>query len=138
MAIPPRSVIFVCVGNSCRSQMAEGFARRSSPEGAVILSAGTNPASFVAPRAVAVMDEKGIDIRGQHPELITGEMVRDTDLVVTMGCEVERLCPVTLAPEKTVDWGLDDPMGMGIEKYRETRDLIETKVRSLFGIRPEE
>jgi arsenate reductase len=113
--------------------MAEGFARHLAPAGTVIRSAGTNPAAFVAPKSVEVMAERGIDITSQMPDFITAEMVEEADLIVTMGCEVEALCPVALAPEKTVDWGLEDPMGKGIGKYRETRDLIEARVRGLFG-----
>jgi len=132
-AAPARNVLFVCVGNSCRSQMAEGFGRYYAPGGTVVRSAGTNPADLVAPKAVDVMKEKGFDITGQYPKPITGRMVEEAGLVVTMGCEVAGLCPVTLSPDKTVDWGLEDPMGKGIEKYREIRDLVEEKVRGLFG-----
>ena len=124
-----KTILFLCVGNSCRSQMAEGFARASGK--VIAISAGTEPGDKVAPKAIEVMKEKGIDISGQHPKLLTAEMVEKADICISMGCGVEESCPAPLL-EKFVDWGLEDPWGQGVEKYRETRDEIEIRVKKLL------
>ena len=124
-----KTILFLCVGNSCRSQMAEGFARASGK--VEVISAGTEPGDKVAPKAVEVMKEKGIDISGQHPKLLTAEMVEKADICISMGCGVEESCPAPLL-EKFTDWGLEDPWGQGLDKYRETRDEIEKRVKKLL------
>ena len=124
-----KTILFLCVGNSCRSQMAEGFARASGK--VEVISAGTEPGDKVAPKAIEVMKEKGIDISGQNPKLLTAEMIKKADICISMGCGVEESCPAPLL-EKFTDWGLEDPWGQGIEKYRETRDEIEKLVRDLL------
>ena len=109
--------------------MAEGFA---SQYGKVkVLSAGTKPGDKVASKAVEVMQEKGIDITGQHPKLLTGDMVEKADICISMGCGVEESCPAPLL-DKFIDWGLEDPWGQSLEKYRETRDEIEKRVKKLL------
>ena len=116
-------VLFVCVGNSCRSQMAEGWAKHLGMDAA---SAGTHPASSVATNAVAVMNEIGIDISAQAPNLIDDYNPDDFDLIFSMGCGVS--CPnVPL----NGDWELEDPVGQSLDVYRSTRDEIERRVREL-------
>lgn len=118
-------VLFVCVGNTCRSQMAEGWANHLGVDAA---SAGTsNHENDVAPNAVTVMAEKGIDIGMQYPKNIDDLDVDSFDLIISMGCGVS--CPnVTLND----DWELTDPFGNDIIKYRHTRDEIERRVRDLL------
>ncbi len=124
-----KNILFLCVGNSCRSQMAEGFARASG--NVIVASAGTEPGDKVAPKAIEVMKEKGIDISDQHPKLITADMVENAEICISMGCGVEESCPVPLL-ERFIDWGLEDPWGQSLDKYRETRDEIEKRVRKLL------
>jgi arsenate reductase len=124
-------VLFVCVENSARSQMAEAFANR---EGISAISAGILPAAAVNPVVTTAMKEKGIDISANRPKMLTVEMVNEADLVVTMGCSVEKVCPrpmIAQMQKKIRDWRLDDPKGKSIEEVRKIRDEIELKVREL-------
>jgi arsenate reductase len=117
-------VLFVCVGNTCRSQMAEGWARQLGIEAA---SAGTHPGSTVAANAITVMAEKGIDISEQTPSQVKDFDHTVFDKVFSMGCGVQ--CPnIPL----NGDWQLDDPVGQSIDVYRKTRDSIEYQVRALI------
>jgi arsenate reductase len=127
-----KKILFVCVGNSCRSQMAEGFARHYGKGKINATSAGTQPADKINSKAAEVMKEKGIDISGQTPKLLTAKMTKSADLVVSMGCGVEESCPASLQ-KNMIDWGLEDPYGQSLEKYREIRDLIEKKVKELLN-----
>ncbi len=113
-------LLFVCVGNSCRSQMAEGIARSLGHEAA---SAGTHPASVVSPNAVLVCAEIGIDISNQQPKSVDNFSADDWDAVMSMGCGVS--CPAMKIDE---DWELDDPVGQSIEVFRETRDAIRDRI----------
>ena len=119
-------VLFVCVGNTCRSQMAEGWARHLGIEAS---SAGTSmwAGSTVAVNAVAVMAEKGIDISHQQPTLVDDVDHTTYDMVFSMGCGVS--CPNIPLDG---DWELDDPVGKGLDEYRKTRDAIEVQVRTLI------
>lgn len=119
---------FVCVGNSCRSQMAEGFAREYGDDVLVVYSAGTDPAPEVKPNAVKVMAEKGIDISEQYPKLLE-DIPAELDILITMGCNVE--CPHVPCSFRE-DWGLDDPAGKPVKVFRETREIIEGKVKDLI------
>ncbi|HOJ50893.1 MAG TPA: arsenate reductase ArsC [Spirochaetota bacterium] len=122
-----KSVAFVCVGNSCRSQMAEGFAKKYGSDILEIYSAGTEPSFSVNPTAIEVMKEKGIDISDQYPKTLD-KIPNKIDILITMGCGV--VCP--FIPNKLQeDWGLDDPVGKPIEFFREIRDKIEKKVIEL-------
>jgi len=127
-----KKVMFICVGNSCRSQMAEGFARHLGKDRVEAMSAGTVPAEMVAPKAIEVMAEKGIDISMQMPKMLDLELALSCDRVITMGCDAKDMCPAPLVKRLGEDWGLEDPMGKGIEKYRKVRDLIEKKVQHLL------
>jgi len=124
-------VLFLCVGNSCRSQMAEGFARHYGSDILEAHSAGTMAASFVAPKSIEVMAEKGIDISHQSPKQLDPANLPDYDILISMGCGVQDTCPADNLKDFT-DWGLDDPMGQPVEKYREVRDEIEKLVLGLL------
>lgn len=126
-----KKVLFICVGNTCRSQMAEGFARHYGRGTIEVMSAGIRPGKVVAPYAIEVMKEKGIDISNQEPKMLTMEMLNHADIVVSMGCGVEESCPLPLRSDAE-DWGLDDPYGHPIEKYREIREEIERRVKALI------
>ena len=124
-------ILFVCVENAGRSQMAEAFARR---RGIAAMSAGTLPATTINPVVAEVMKEKGIDLSRNRPKMLTMQMVNEANLVVTMGCSVEKVCPapvIAKMQKKLVDWNLDDPKGKSIEKVRQIRDEIERRVAEL-------
>ena len=124
------SVLFVCVHNAGRSQMAAGFLRHLGGEPVEVRSAGSLPADRVNPVAVTVMAEAGIDISGEQPRLLAPEAVVTSDYVITMGCG--DACPVF--PGKIYrDWEIDDPAGQPIEAVRAIRDEIEHRVRALLA-----
>jgi protein-tyrosine-phosphatase len=127
---PKKYFLFVCVENSARSQMAEGFFRKYAPKGYEPLSAGTMPKDKVNPLAVEVMNEIGIDISDQKPKLLSEELMRSSSKIVNMGCMYEGWCPTQYA-NVAIDWGLEDPKGKPIEKFRQIRDQIEEKVKTL-------
>lgn len=121
-------VAFVCVHNSCRSQMAEGWAKTLGSDIFEAYSAGTENYPEVKPLAVAVMEEAGVDMSAHKPKLLTN-IPEELDLLITMGCNV--VCP--FVPNKHAeDWGLTDPSGGPIEDFRVTRDLIKAKVEELI------
>ena len=126
-----KKVLFVCVGNSGRSQMAEAFFNHLAGGKAQAFSAGTNPATTIDPVVVELMKEVGIDISNKHPKKLTLDMLEQADKVVTMGCGVEQACPVTLM--ETEDWGLEDPKGKSAEKISEIRDEIRKRVEKLLS-----
>ncbi len=121
-----KTVIFVCVHNAGRSQMAEAFFNKYAQGKARALSAGTDHAATVDLTVVKAMREKGIDISSNRPKALTPEMVYQADKVVTMGCGIEKMCPATWV--QTEDWELEDPKGKSMEKVREIRDDIMTRV----------
>lgn len=125
-----KKVLFICVENSCRSQMAEAFFNQMSKT-AKASSAGTRPAPMVNQLAVQVMKEVGIDISDAKPKLLTLEMVDDADRVITMGCAVGDVCPG--AAVDTEDWEIDDPAGKSIEEFRNVRNIIRKKVERLVA-----
>jgi arsenate reductase (thioredoxin) len=127
-----KEVLFVCVENAGRSQMAEAFANHYGKEKLVASSAGIRLAAQVNPVVVEVMREKGIDISQAKPKLLTIAMANEADLVVTMGCGAADLCPGPFFTEN-VDWALEDPKGKPIEKVREIRDDIERRVKQLVA-----
>ena len=122
------SVLFVCIHNAGRSQMAAGFLRHLAGDAVRVRSAGSSPGAQVNPAAVEAMAEIGIDISGQSPRLLTEQDVADADVVVTMGCG--DACPV-LPGVSYRDWKLDDPAGKGIDAVRPIRDEISTRVELL-------
>ena len=126
-----KKILFVCVENAGRSQMAEGFANKYGADKFVVSSAGNKPADRVNPVVVEVMKEKGIDISKNKPKLITAKMAMDSDLIVTMGCNDQGICPGPFF-KPAIDWALEDPKGKPIEKVREIRDEIEQRVQKLL------
>lgn len=123
------SVLFLCVHNAGRSQMAAGFMRHFAADGADVFSGGSEPSEQVNEAAVAVMEEKGIDISAELPQPWADEIVRAADVVVTMGCG--DACPVHPG-KRYVDWELEDPAGKSPEEIRPVRDEIEHRVRALM------
>ena len=124
------SVLFLCVHNAGRSQMAAGFMRHLAGDLVDVFSGGSEPAAQMNEAAVAAMDEKGIDISRELPQPWADEIVRAADVIVTMGCG--DACPV-YPGKRYVDWELDDPAGKSIEEVRPIRDDIEQRVRGLMG-----
>ena len=123
--------LFVCVENAGRSQMAEAFAKK---HGLKAVSAGTLPGIHVNPVVVEAMREKGIDLSRAQPKTLTSKMIEEADIVVTMGCSVEEVCPRPMLAQmqkKLVDWHLEDPKGKPISEVRKIRDQIERNVSEL-------
>ena len=123
------TVLFVCVHNAGRSQMAAGFMQHLAGEKVNVLSAGSAPKDSINPIAVQAMAEVGIDIVNNQPKVLTNEAVQESDVVITMGCG--DTCPF-YPGKRYEDWILNDPAGQPIEKVREIRDEIETKVKNLL------
>ncbi|HEY6664247.1 MAG TPA: arsenate reductase ArsC [Propionibacteriaceae bacterium] len=128
------SVLFVCVHNAGRSQMAAGYLNHFASDRIEVRSAGSEPADKINPVAVQAMAEEGIDIAGEQPKILTTEAVKASDVVITMGCG--DTCP--LYPGKRYeDWVLDDPAGQGIEVVRPIRNEIRRRVEQLIDeLRP--
>ncbi len=124
------TVLFLCVHNAGRSQMALGWFRHLAGDRAVALSGGSEPADQVNPAAIAAMAEVGIDIAGEQPKRWTDEMVGTADVVVTMGCG--DTCPF-VPGTRYEDWDLADPAGQGVDAVRPIRDDIEARVRRLLA-----
>ena len=123
------TVLFVCVHNAGRSQMAAGYLRSLGGDAVEVLSAGSAPGDAVNPAAVAAMAEEGIDISEAIPALLTTEAVRESDVVITMGCG--DACPI-FPGKRYEDWVLDDPAGQGLEDVRRIRDDIRARVVTLL------
>ncbi|MEU3182973.1 arsenate reductase ArsC [Streptomyces sp. NPDC006923] len=124
------SVLFVCVHNAGRSQMAAAFLTHLSGGRVEVRSAGSVPADAVNPAAVEAMAEVGIDLSTETPKVLTAEAVRASDVVITMGCG--DTCPV-FPGKMYLDWKLDDPAGQGVDAVRPIRDEIQRRVRDLLG-----
>ncbi len=129
-AAPDPSVLFLCVHNAGRSQMAAGFMRHLSHGEVEVFSGGSEPADTINATAVEAMAERGIDISAEIPQLWADDTVRAADVVVTMGCG--DACPF-FPGKRYLDWELDDPSGQPIEAVRAIRDEIETRVRQLLS-----
>ena len=125
-----KTMLFVCVENAGRSQMAEGFFRKYASEGYEPLSAGTRPVSQINPLAIQVMNEVGIDISKQKSKELTEDMIRNSDKIINMGCMDKNFCPTLFIP-KVIEWGIVDPKGKPLEKGREIRDEIERRIKEL-------
>jgi protein-tyrosine-phosphatase len=124
------SVLFVCVHNAGRSQMAAGWLTHLSGGAVEVRSAGSLPADQINPVAVEAMAEEGVDIRAERPKVLTTEAVQASDVVITMGCG--DVCPV-FPGKRYEDWDLEDPAGQGIEAVRPIRDEIRRRVEALLG-----
>ncbi len=124
-----RRVLFVCVENACRSQMAEGFARRFAPAGVEVYSSGSRPSGQVNPRARQFMAEIGVDLAAHQSKALAELPVENFDVVITMGCGDR--CPVIPALERA-DWPLPDPKHLADDEFRAVRDEIQARVRALM------
>jgi arsenate reductase len=128
MSVP--TVLFVCVHNAGRSQMAAGYLQHLAGDRVRVFSAGSAPADSINPGAVTAMAEEGIDITHNTPELLDTETVRDSDVVITMGCG--DACPI-FSGKRYEDWVLEDPAGQGIDAIRGIRDEIKARVTELLA-----
>jgi arsenate reductase len=122
------SVLFVCVHNAGRSQMAAAYLTHLSGGAIEVLSAGSEPADQINPSVVKAMAEEGIDITHESPKVLTADAVKASDVVITMGCG--DVCPV-FPGKRYLDWKLDDPAGQGVEAVRPIRDEIRTRIEKL-------
>jgi arsenate reductase len=130
MAEKKATVLFVCVHNAGRSQMAAGYLQALAGDRIQVLSAGTEPKDQVNPSAIAAMAEEGIDIANSTPKVLTTESVQDSDYVITMGCG--DACPF-FPGKQYLDWPLTDPAGKGVDEVRPIRDEIRGKVEALIA-----
>ena len=130
MTVQQPSVLFVCVHNAGRSQMAAGYLRHLAAGRIEVRSAGSMPAEQINPVAVEAMREEGIDITAEQPKVLTTEAVQDSDVVITMGCG--DACPF-FPGKRYEDWKLEDPAGQGIESVRPIRDDIKARVETLLA-----
>jgi len=130
MSNETKKILFVCVQNASRSQMAQGFAETFGKGRVEVYSAGSRPSSQINPLAIQVMKEKDIDLSGRRPKGLNELPPVEMDYLVTMGCE--ETCPAVLA-KKIIEWKIPDPKGKSIDNFREVRDLIENKVRTLLN-----
>jgi arsenate reductase len=134
--LAPRHLLFLCVANSARSQMAEGIARSLAPQGVTISSAGSRP-SHVNPLAIRALDEIGIDLRGHHSKSVDTIPPEGVEVVITLCAEEE--CPVFLGQARRIHWGLPDPGGAGLgegeklQSFREVRDELRRRLAVVFG-----
>ena len=127
-----KRILFVCVENAGRSQMAEAFANYYGKDKIIASSAGNKPADKVNPIVIETLMEKGIDISMNKPKLLTFQMGQEADLIVTMGCNDQGICPGPFF-KPTIDWKLEDPKGKPIKEVREIRDEIEQRVKKLVS-----
>ncbi len=124
-----KRIVFICVENARRSQMAQGFAEAFGQGKVEVYSAGSRPASQIDPLVIEVMKEKGIDLSSKRPKSLNDLPSKEMDYLVTMGCE--ETCPAIPA-KKIIEWDIPDPKGKSIEFYREIRDLVENKVKAFI------
>lgn len=124
------TVLFVCVHNAGRSQMAAGYLKHFAGDRVTVLSAGSEPRDQINPVAVEAMAEEGIDIANNTPKVLTTESVAESDVVITMGCG--DVCPI-FPGKRYEDWSLDDPAGQGIESVRVIRDEIRGRIEALVA-----
>jgi len=131
MSMPKEKInmVFVCVENARRSQMAQGFAEAFGKGEVEVFSAGSRPSSQIDPLVIEVMKEKGIDLSGKRPKGLNDLPPVEMDYLITMGCE--ETCPAVLS-KKIIEWDIPDPKGKPIDVFREVRDLIEDRVTTLL------
>ena len=125
-----KTVLFVCVHNAGRSQMAAGFMQNLGKDKVNVLSAGSMPKDQINPVAVEVMKEVGIDISNNQPKILTTESVKESDVVITMGCG--DACPI-FPGKRYEDWQLEDPAGKDLETVRKIRDEIKSRIEALLS-----
>lgn len=127
-----KRILFVCVENAGRSQIAEGFFRKYAKSSYQSISAGTQPVSKTNPLVIEVMNEVGIDISKQSPKLISEEMIKQSIKIINMGCIDKESCPALFLNNVT-DWAIQDPKDKSMDKVREIRDEIEKKIKELVA-----
>jgi len=127
-----KNILFVCVENAGRSQMAEAFFKKFAKNKFNVLSAGTSPSSNLNPIVVSVMEEIGIDLKNQNPQLLSSSMIENSNKTVNMGCMDKESCP-SLFVKDIENWNIDDPKGKSIEDVRKIRDQIKNDVLNLIN-----
>jgi len=127
----PQNILFVCVENAGRSQMAEAFFRKFAPSRFNASSAGTTPSSQLNPIVIQVMKEVGIDVMNQHPKLLSDFMIENSSKTVNMGCMDKESCP-SLFVKDVVDWNISDPKEKSLDEVRIIRDTIKSEVINLI------
>jgi protein-tyrosine-phosphatase len=126
-----KKILFVCVENAGRSQMAEAFFKKFMPKGFEVISAGTKPSDKVNPIVLQAMNEIGIDMQNQTPKTISQQIISESEKAVNMGCIDQESCPALFLKD-VLDWQIPDPKGKPIEQVREIRDQIKSKVMDLI------
>lgn len=126
-----KKILFVCVENAGRSQMAEAFFKKFMPKGFEVISAGTKPSDKVNPIVLQAMIEIGIDMKNQTPKTISQQIISESEKTVNMGCIDQESCPALFLKD-VLDWQIPDPKGKSIEQVREIRDQIKSKVMDLI------
>ena len=127
-----KKILFVCIENAGRSQIAEGFFREFTPKGFESISAGTKPTSEINPFVIEAMKEIGIDISKQNPKTLSDDVIKSSYRIVNMGCMDKESCPA-LFVNNLIEWNIEDPKGKSIDKVRKIRDEIEIKVREFVA-----
>ena len=130
--IEPKNILFVCVENAGRSQMAEAFFKKYAKNQFNVISAGISPSSHLNPVVVSVMNELGIDLENQKPQLLSSSMIENSNKTVNMGCMDKESCP-SLFVKDVDDWNIEDTKGKSIEDVRKIRDQIKNNVLSLLN-----
>lgn len=128
----PKNILFVCVENAGRSQMAEAFFKKYAKNQFNVISAGISPSSHLNPVVVSVMNELGIDLENQTPQLLSSSMIENSNKTVNMGCMDKESCP-SLFVKDVDDWNIEDPKGKSIEDVRKIRDQIKNDVLNLLN-----
>jgi protein-tyrosine-phosphatase len=128
----PKNILFVCVENAGRSQMAEAFFKKFAKNRFNVISAGISPSSTLDPVVVSVMAEIGIDLKNQQPQLLSSSMIENSNKTVNMGCMDQESCP-SLFVKGVDDWNIEDPKGKSVEDVRKIRDQIKNDVLNLLG-----
>ena len=128
----PKNILFVCVENAGRSQMAEAFFKKYAKNQFHVISAGTSPSSHLNPVVVSVMNELGIDLKNQKPQLLSSSMIKNSNKTVNMGCMDKESYP-SLFVKDVADWNIEDPKGKSIEDVRKIRDQIKNDILNLLN-----
>jgi len=128
----PKNILFVCVENAGRSQMAEAFFKKYAKNQFNVISAGISPSSHLNPVVVSVMNELGIDLENQKPQLLSSSMIENSNKTVNMGCMDKESCP-SLFVNDVDDWNIEDPKGKSIEDVRKIRDQIKNDILNLLN-----
>lgn len=128
----PKNILFVCVENAGRSQMAEAFFKKYAKNQFHVISAGTSPSSHLNPVVVSVMNELGIDLKNQKPQLLSSSMIKNSNKTVNMGCMDKESCP-SLFVKDVDDWSIEDPKGKSIDDVRKIRDQIKNDILNLLN-----